>query len=167
MDCHPERYERYLRDSPPESQASAPPSPPPPPVPPVALAGAHEPDPPSFGYEHLITRAEHDTYLYVKKLEQDIARAARGVLAELTQGVIGDGSRSKKEFLNTRHGKYRVSCRANSDNTTEVAAHDRMGVTKLNAGSREEALRFLQLHGVTMTYAEFVRLLIAEWRSMS
>jgi hypothetical protein len=167
MDCYPERYAKYFEQYPPEPLPAAPPTPPPPPVPPVALAGAHEPDPPSFGYEHLITRAEHDTYLYVKKLEQDIATAARSVLAELCHGVIGDGARSKKQFVNTRHGKYRASCRENSDNTTETAAMIRMGATKVNAGNREEALAFLGLHGVDITYAAFIRLVIAEWRSMS
>jgi hypothetical protein len=99
-------------------------------------------------YENLLPEADVLTYKRVKRWTMALATDAREIIAGIVGGTIGDGGRSKKEFLQTRVGKYRVSMSYNSDNTTEVAAHLAMGVTTIHLSDPAEVLAFFQAHDV-------------------
>lgn len=86
-------------------------------------------------------------YKRVKRGTMILAGIQREILAELTSGRIGDDGRSKKEFLTTEHGRFRLCSGTNSDNTTETAAHDRMHAdTVVMEGESLKA--FFELHGL-------------------
>jgi hypothetical protein len=96
-----------------------------------------------FAYEDFFDPAEVETFLMVKRGQQVLASVVREELAVLVGGQLDhDG----KEFLHTSEGVFRVALRSNSDNTTERAAHRRMGVETLNAGDLTELGVFLVRH---------------------
>jgi hypothetical protein len=61
----------------------------------------------------------------VKRTSMQLAGAVRAVVAEELGGSVPTHG---KEFLTTGRGTWRLAPRANSDNSTERAAHRSMGV---------------------------------------
>lgn len=61
----------------------------------------------------------------VKRSSMKLAGAVRAVVAEELGGSLPAHG---KQFLTTTHGTWRLAARANSDNSTELAAHRAMGV---------------------------------------
>jgi hypothetical protein len=112
-------------------------------------------------YEEFFSPADVAAYKRVKRGSMRLAGIARQIVAEMTGGQIEDGGRSAKEFLHTQCGKFRLSLRDNSDNTTEQAAHRRMGVTPV-VMDESGMLGFFRLHGLDP--AEAYSFLYAETR---
>lgn len=121
---------------------------------------------PVIRYENLLPEHDVQTYKRVKRWTMNLAHDARAILADLVGGTVGDGGRSRKEFLQTPRGSWRVSMGSNSDNTTERAAHERMGVKTLHLDEQEEVLAFLEEHGLPprVAYEALVRRLRGSFR---
>ncbi len=120
-----------------------------------------------FDYKDFCTPEEIAAFHMVKWRSMHLADCAREVCASLTNGTIGDGDRSDKEFVNTERGQYRIKICRTSDNSTEQVAHDQMGVTTIIAGERNSIMPWLWnhgviIHGVTIEWPEFVALVGAE-----
>jgi hypothetical protein len=117
-------------------------------------------------YENLLNPASVAVYKRVKGQTMKIAEIARGLVAEAVGGSIGDGSRSRKQFVNTRRGQFRVCNSWNSDNSTEVAAHARMGVRTVHLDSPGEVIGFFREHGLDgeQTYRWLLRRLRVEFQ---
>lgn len=105
-------------------------------------------------YESHFSAQEIADYKKVKLTTMRASRVARALVALLVDGTIGDTDRSRKEFLVTHLGTYRLSMRGNSDNTTEVMTHARMGVTSLAMDDDAAMLGFLKEHGYTTNAEE-------------
>ena len=60
----------------------------------------------------------------VKGVSQGLASAIREMVAEDLEGRL---PAKGKQFVTTRYGHYRISTGSNSDNSTEMRAHDTMG----------------------------------------
>jgi hypothetical protein len=96
-------------------------------------------------YEQFFPASDVATFKRVKRGQQRLARVGREVAASMVGGKIhGYG----KEFVTTEHGVYRLAQQANSDNSTERAAHDEMGVVTVIMGDPGELDAFFQQHGV-------------------
>ncbi len=74
----------------------------------------------------LVGQPELETFKKVKLTSMRLARIVREVIAADLGGTLPSKG---KQFLTTSRGVFRLASRANSDNTTEQAAHKRMGVT--------------------------------------
>lgn len=97
-------------------------------------------------YEDFFDSPDVATYKRVKRGTMALARIGRDVAAEIVRGEIGDGTRSGKEFVRTRVGLYRLSFGSNSDNTTERAAHQRMGAKLIVMGDSDQMIAFFDEH---------------------
>lgn len=117
-------------------------------------------------YETLLDPHDVVVYKRVKGQTMQIAKYAREIIAGQVEGTVGDGTRSKKEFVTTRLGQYRVSMSNMSDNTTETAAHERMGVTVVHLHDPAEVIAFFAAHGLDGedAYRRLYRLLKARFR---
>ena len=104
--------------------------------------------PVTIRYELLLPVGDVMVYKRVKRWTMTFAEEARKVLAEQLDGTIGDGDRSKKRFLNTRRGTFRVALSHRSDNSTETASLERMGVRTIHLDDPDELLHFYRLHDV-------------------
>lgn len=124
----------------------------PPSLPPLALVGDDDDDDDLAStrilYETLLRHEDVVVYKRVKRQTMALAHDARTILAEMVGGTLGDGSRSNKEFVNTPRGRWRVSMGYMSDNSTEAAAHARMGVRLLHLSDPAEVKVFLRTHGL-------------------
>lgn len=116
----------------------------------------------SFNYTDFCTQEEIDTFKRVKRRTMKLADAARHVCAELTGATIGDGQRSDKQFLRSRRGQFRMALSTQSDNSTEVAAHARMGVQTIYMGERDSIMPWLRDHGVEIGWFKFFDLVRIE-----
>lgn len=114
----------------------------PPPVP-MAL---EKPEP--IRWEEFFTGSEVAATKRVRRGQQQLGPLAREWIAGRIGGTIGDGSRSAKQFVNTPHGKFRISLSADGDNTTETAAHDRMGAETVAVEDVFGMVNFFQAHGL-------------------
>lgn len=74
--------------------------------------------------ESIEGRKNIETFKRVKKAYMRVASLARDLVAEDLNATIPEEG---KQFIRTSLGKFRLSNGANSDNSTEMAAHDRMG----------------------------------------
>lgn len=114
-----------------------------------------------MNYDDFFPEADVATFRRVKRGQMKLAEVARAVVAEMCQGtVLPDG----KEFVRTRRGLFRLAMAANSDNSTERAAHDDMGVTTVVMGDDAELERFFQRHGVNDGLRRFRRMVRARLR---
>lgn len=104
---------------------------------------------PPLRYENLLPAADVETYKRVKRWTMALASDARAIVAEIVGGTIGDDGRSRKEFVQTSRGKFRISMGHMSDNSTEVAAHERMGVRTVHLDEPDEVVAFFEEHGVS------------------
>ena len=107
-------------------------------------------------WESFFTKDEVEATKRVRRGQQALGPLARKWIAEKVGGTIGDGDRSAKQFVNTRYGQFRISLSVDGDNTTETAAHERMGVRTIRLEAVEEAVEFFQEHGLegARTYEE-------------
>lgn len=97
-------------------------------------------------YKQFVTQDEARTYKRVKWVTMHLSRIAREVIADLTGGRISDPGGSRKQFVETSRGLYRISMGPRSDNSTEVAVHLRMGVESINFADEKERRRFWAKH---------------------
>ncbi len=106
-------------------------------------------------WEEFFTAEEAETTKRVRRGQQQLGPLAREWIAGAVGGSIGDGSRSAKQFVNTRCGRYRISLSKDGDNTTEMAAHERMHVTTVRVEDVDEMCEFFAEHGLPgpMTYS--------------
>lgn len=104
---------------------------------------------PPLRYENLLPADDVATYKRVKRWTMALASDARAIVAEIVGGTIGDDGRSRKEFVQTARGKFRISMGHMSDNSTEVAAHERMGVRTVHLDEPDEVVAFFEEHGVS------------------
>lgn len=124
--------------------------------------------PVSLTYENLLPAGDVAVYKRVKAQTMQIADEARSIAARLVGGTVGDGTRSAKQFINTNRGQYRLAMSARSDNSTEEAAHDRMGVTAtIHMPDPDEMIGWFAEHGLDgpLAYASLVRTLRARFRT--
>jgi hypothetical protein len=84
-----------------------------------------------MNYADFFSEADVAAYKRVKRGAMRLARIARAEAAALVGGYVRDEG---KEFVVTSRGVYRLAMAANSDNTTERAAHARMGAETVNMG---------------------------------
>jgi hypothetical protein len=107
-------------------------------------------------WEAFFTKDEVAATKRVRRGQQQLGPLARRWIADRVGGTIGDGDRSAKQFVNTRFGQYRISLSVDGDNTTETAAHERMGVRTIRLEAVDEAVEFFQEHGLegARTYEE-------------
>lgn len=117
-----------------------------------------------FDYRDFCTQEEIDTFKRVKKRTMKLADAGRQVCAELTGATIGDGHRSDKQFLRTWRGQFRMALSRQSDNSTEQAAHARMGVETIYMGERESVIPWLRAHGAGIDWPRYFNLIQVELR---
>lgn len=115
--------------------------------------------PTPISYETLLSPTDVATYKRVKATTMRIADDAREICCRLVNGKIGDGGRSGKQFLQTGRGKFRLATSTQSDNSTEVAAHERMGVATIHLSEPEEMIAWFALHDLPgrLSYDKLVR----------
>lgn len=99
-------------------------------------------------WEEFFSPAEVAATKRVRRGQQRLGPEARAWIAEKVGGTIGDGTRSAKQFVNTPHGSYRISLSSDGDNTTETAAHERMGVETVTVENVEQMCAFFLAHGL-------------------
>jgi hypothetical protein len=119
-----------------------------------------------YTYKDFCTPEEVEIYKRVKKRAMKLSDAGREVVARLTYGVIGDGTRSDKQFLQTKHGRFRLANSTASDNSTEAAAHDRMGVPTIYMGEFDSIIPFLRTHDCPLSFDSFFDAVARELNSM-
>ena len=107
-----------------------------------------EPNGDPITWEEFFTVDECETTKKVRRGQQALGPLARVWIAEVVGGTIGDGGRSKKQFLNTRHGRYRISLSVDGDNTTEQAAHVRMAARAVAIEDKDAMCAFFRAHGL-------------------
>ena len=114
----------------------------------------------SLTYENLCDPADVAAYKRVKAAEQRIAREAKAIAARLVGGTVGDGDRSDKQFIETSRGLYRFANSERSDNSSEIAVHERMGVTRsIRLPVIDEVVAWFDEHGLDgrLAYQALVR----------
>lgn len=97
-------------------------------------------------WEEFFTRSEVETTKRVRRGQQQLGPLARKWIAARVGGTIGDGGRSAKQFVNTPRGKFRVSLSVDGDNTTEMAAHERMGAEAVAVEDVQAMVEFFSAH---------------------
>jgi hypothetical protein len=97
-------------------------------------------------WEEFFTEAEVEATKRVRRGQQQLGPLARKWIADVVGGTIGDGDRSAKQFVNTSRGRYRISLSIDGDNTTETAAHERMGVETIAVEDMEAMCAFFTAH---------------------
>lgn len=113
-------------------------------------------------YEEFFTSSDIATYKRVKRGTMLLGRLAR----EIATGIVyGRMEKKGKEFVYTNKGVYRLCMSGKSDNTTERAAHERMGAITVCMGDEKEMTDWFALHGVAAspglvyaTYKEAIRI---------
>jgi hypothetical protein len=100
-----------------------------------------------MAYEEYFEPWEVATFKRVKRGQMNLARVRRGVVCQMVAGVI-DGNGTNKEFVLTSRGRFRLANGDNSDNTTETAAHVRMGVQTVCMDDPESMADLFRLHGL-------------------
>jgi hypothetical protein len=105
-----------------------------------------EPEP--IRWEEFFTGSEVAATKRVRRGQQQLGPLARAWIAARCGGTIGDGSRSAKQFVNTPRGKFRISLSADGDNTTETAAHERMGAETVAVEDVLGMTEFFNDHGL-------------------
>lgn len=110
------------------------------------------PDP--LDWQTFSTSAEIEVTKRCRRRQSVLARVMREEACRAVRGVIGDPNGSRKEFLQTSTGLYRVSASGNSDNSTELVAHERMGATSLNFSLREVRWVFWAEHDLRPDWAD-------------
>lgn len=105
-------------------------------------------------YADFFSAKDVATFRRVKLGQMKLSRTARRVLTEMVGGEI---SQNGKEFVTTEHGVWRLAMAENSDNTTERASYERLGVELVVMGDREQVRHFLRLHGSEQTYGTFIK----------
>lgn len=108
--------------------------------------------------------AEVAIFKTVKGKSMRLARAVKEVIAEELDGNLPS---SGKQFLSTSRGTFRLATRANSDNSTEEAAHRRMGAVSVQVfGEVDERHRergwisledLYQRHGLRLREQQILR----------
>lgn len=124
-------------------------------------------EPVPIRYENLLPPHDVAVYKRVKASTMRIAEEARGICAHIVGGTIGDGDRSDKQFIETPNGKYRLATSDRSDNSTELAAHARMGVFTIHLSDPADMIAWFENHGLPgrLNYDLLVRELRARFRS--
>ncbi len=120
-----------------------------------------------ISYETLLAPNDVATYKRVKAATMRIADDAREIAARIVGGTIGDIGRSNKQFISTGKGMFRLATSNQSDNSTEVAAHERMGVTTIHLSEPGEMIRWFEEHGLPgrTAYDRLVRDLRARYHA--
>lgn len=98
-------------------------------------------------YEDFFEKADVATYKRVKRGTMNLARVSREVIAGMVGGSLTQLDDSKKEYLDTRLGRYRLAMSHNSDNRTEMREHERLGATVIAIGDPGEMEAFFEAHG--------------------
>lgn len=111
-------------------------------------------------YEDFFEADEVATFKRMKKAQMELAGIARGIAAVMVGGTVlgnpGGGPGKGKEFVRTSLGLYRLSIGPNADNTTEQAAHERMGAVCVVMGDESGMRAWFRLHGITGDFAAYL-----------
>ncbi len=113
----------------------------------------------SVTYEDFATEEDVAAFKRMVGLQQNLAHVMRETAALMVGGVLLPKSGKGKEFVRTQHGLYRLSVGDNADNTTEQAAHARMGAVPVVMGDEKQMGDWLVLHGRLSrigAYADFL-----------
>jgi hypothetical protein len=103
-------------------------------------------------YEDFISDADAGVYKRVKWVSMHLARIGREEVVSLLRergcdARIGDPvNQSGKQFVVTPRGIYRLTFGTRSDNSTELAAHVRMGVHSIDFSSEINRREFWSWH---------------------
>lgn len=97
-------------------------------------------------YERLCTQEQVDNFTFVRRLQQRAADVCREILAEMVEGEIRDPNGTGKQFLWTRRGLFRIATSRLADNSTEDAAHRRLGAETLNVDDDKALQAFFEEH---------------------
>jgi len=119
-------------------------------------------------YENLLPPADVAAYKRVKSAEQRIAHETKQIAARLVGGTVGDGDRSDKHFIQTSRGLYRFANSLASDNSSETAMHEQMGVTRaIHLPNIDEVVEWFDEHGLDgrLAYQALTRDLRARFRT--
>lgn len=98
-------------------------------------------------YEDFFSTEDVAAYKRVKTGTMKLAREARRIIADMV-GAEYEPTGKAKEFLRTERGLFRLSMSPNSDNTTEIAAHQKLGASKIVMSDDRELHRFFRAHGL-------------------
>lgn len=119
-------------------------------------------------YENLCDPDDVAAFKRVKTQTQQIAAEAKLIAARLVGGTVGDGDRSDKQFIQTSRGLYRFANSERSDNSSEIAMHEQMGVTRsVRLPVIHEVVAWFDEHGLDgrLAYQALVRDLRARFRT--
>lgn len=105
-----------------------------------------------MNYEDFCDPDEVAIYRKVKRQTMRLGAVARSVACALVGGEIEDVGH---EYVRTPIGRYRLAMAANSDNTTERAAHDEAGVEIVVMGDPAAMVAWFTLHGRDVPYHTF------------
>lgn len=105
-------------------------------------------EPRAITWEEFFTRSEVEATKRVRRGQQALGPLVRDWVANRVGGTVGDGGRSKKEFLNTRRGKYALALSKDNLNTTELAAIERMGAEVVAVEDVPGMCEFFTDHGL-------------------
>lgn len=98
-------------------------------------------------YEDFCTEEELTGFHAVKHKSMRFHRLLKEEACDLTGGYIGDPMGGRKQFVITRLGVFRLGS-TNSDNSTEIGAHHRMGAVKINVTNDKQMRAWFAAHGV-------------------
>jgi hypothetical protein len=95
-------------------------------------------------YTDFFSESDIATFKRVKAGSMRLSRIAR----EQAMNMVGGHTALGKEFVYTRLGTFRLAMAANTDNSTERAAHDDAGVTTIIMGDDDAMGEWFWRHGV-------------------
>lgn len=99
-------------------------------------------------YADFFSADDVDTYRRVKRGSMNLARVAREVVAEMVGGRIVQEDDSRKEYMTTRRGRFRLAMSHNSDNETERREHARLHAEIVVMGDSDAMGEFFARHGL-------------------
>lgn len=102
-------------------------------------------------YKDFCTQREINTFRRVKRRQMRIARVARGAAVKVLRenGIkakVYTGDDTKKEYVITSRGWYRMAMQHSSDNKAELREHERLGAEIVTMGDEDEMLSFFREH---------------------
>lgn len=100
-----------------------------------------------MSYEDFFSAADVAVYKRVKRGSMQLARVARSVIADMVNGNLIQYDDSRKEYLNTKLGVFRLAMSTASDNQTEMREHSRLGAEVVVIGDPEQMKTFFHRHG--------------------
>lgn len=100
-----------------------------------------------LSYADFFPAADVETYRRVKRGSMNLARVARAVIAEMVDGKLVQEDDNRKEYIETRVGRFRMAMGHNSDNETERREHARLGAEVVSMGDADAMATFFERHG--------------------